>query len=181
MPHPVERVVIHSPAVFASLPAPPSPPPPESPPLPPTAPSPAPAAADPPDLSTGQQRELDGLFDMLRGPVRRQIILALAAGGPDHVGALAKGTHISQKLVSHHLGHLRTAGLVYSRRKGKCIEYETADHCVHYRRRSQRLFLTLTSYSGDVILKISVKIPKPPAATNPPASTQPPPDETAKE
>jgi DNA-binding transcriptional ArsR family regulator len=79
------------------------------------------------------------------------------SGGRVHVGGLAERTGVSQKTLSHHLDHLRTAGLVFSQRSGKCIEYEAAEDRVRYERHADGHFsITVTADGGGVSVTITV-------------------------
>jgi ArsR family transcriptional regulator, lead/cadmium/zinc/bismuth-responsive transcriptional repressor len=60
----------------------------------------------------------------LGDPTRLAIATALRAGGELCVCDLGWVTERSDKLVSHHVRQLRTAGLVRSRRDGKMVMYE---------------------------------------------------------
>ena len=63
----------------------------------------------------------------LGDPTRLQIAAALEAGGELCGCDLAWITGHSQKLVSHHLKVLRTAGLIGSRREGRIVFHELMD------------------------------------------------------
>src|SRR4051812_37982563 len=108
-------------------------------------PAPAPPPPPPPPrtaFSAEQERELDALHELLRCPGRRRILFGPTAGGSTgspragraNVGELERRTHVPAKTLSHHLGHLRTAGLVFGQRRGKHIEYEPAPGRVRYQR-----------------------------------------------
>jgi len=60
----------------------------------------------------------------LGDPTRLTIALALAGAEELCVCDLAWVTERAENLVSHHLGSLRAAGLVASRRDGKMVIYE---------------------------------------------------------
>jgi DNA-binding transcriptional ArsR family regulator len=59
----------------------------------------------------------------LADPTRLGVALALARGGELCVCDLAWVVERSDKLVSHHVRALRSAGLVHSRREGKMVIY----------------------------------------------------------
>jgi DNA-binding transcriptional ArsR family regulator len=63
----------------------------------------------------------------LGDPTRLAVAAALLAGGELCVCDLAWVTERSDKLVSHHVRQLRSAGLVRSRRDGKMVMYELTD------------------------------------------------------
>jgi DNA-binding transcriptional ArsR family regulator len=77
--------------------------------------------------------------------------------GRVNVGGLGGRTGSSQKALSHHLGHLRAAGLVYSQRSGKHIEYEPAPDRVRYERHADGHFsLTVSAHGGGVSVTLTV-------------------------
>jgi DNA-binding transcriptional ArsR family regulator len=59
----------------------------------------------------------------LADPTRLAIALSLARGGELCVCDLAWVVERSDKLVSHHVRALRSAGLVHSHREGKMVMY----------------------------------------------------------
>lgn len=61
------------------------------------------------------------------GDASRVRILAMLAGGPTHVGALAEAADISESAVSHHLRYLRQMRLVRARKDGRYVYYELDD------------------------------------------------------
>ncbi|MFJ9979434.1 ArsR/SmtB family transcription factor [Streptomyces cyaneofuscatus] len=63
----------------------------------------------------------------LADPTRLKVAAALAAGGELCVCDLAWVVGQAQNLVSHHLRHLRTAGLAASRRDGRLVMYTLTD------------------------------------------------------
>ena len=68
---------------------------------------------------------------------------------------------IAQKTLSHHLGHLRTAGLVFSQRSGKSICYEPAEGRVRYQRHPDGHFsLTVTARGSGVAVTLTVRVAK---------------------
>lgn len=68
-----------------------------------------------------------GAAKALGDPTRLSVAAALRDGGELCVCDLAWVTERSDKLVSHHVRQLRTAGLVHSRREGKMVMYELTD------------------------------------------------------
>jgi DNA-binding transcriptional ArsR family regulator len=68
-----------------------------------------------------------GAGKALGDPTRLTVAAALRDGGELCVCDLAWVTERSDKLVSHHVRQLRTAGLVRSRRDGKMVMYELTD------------------------------------------------------
>ena len=77
----------------------------------------------------GTMKMKDGVGDLrpvaaaiqLLGDATRLRLLLLLAGGEFNVTELCKRLGLPQPTVSHHLGLLRTAGMVEPRRQGKCI------------------------------------------------------------
>jgi ArsR family transcriptional regulator, lead/cadmium/zinc/bismuth-responsive transcriptional repressor len=63
----------------------------------------------------------------LGDPTRLGIAVALRDGGELCVCDLAWVTERSEKLVSHHVGRLRAAGLVQGRRDGKMVLHALTD------------------------------------------------------
>ena len=61
--------------------------------------------------------------------IRLRTLIALSAGESD-VGSLAAELHIAQSAISQHLGKLKDADLVPSRRDGKRIVYSLYDRRV---------------------------------------------------
>jgi DNA-binding transcriptional ArsR family regulator len=80
------------------------------------------------------------VFQALADPSRRAIFESLTRGEAA-VKELTARFHISQPAVSQHLGSLRDAGLVSSRRAGRCVYYRVdprgmkplIDWITHYR------------------------------------------------
>ena len=68
-----------------------------------------------------------GAAKALGDPTRLTVATALRDGGELCVCDLAWVTERSDKLVSHHVRQLRTAGLVRSRRDGKMVMYELTE------------------------------------------------------
>jgi DNA-binding transcriptional ArsR family regulator len=94
-------------------------PPPE--PLPGLSPEPPPD-----DLSPDVLQQTAATFGLLSGTVRLHLVWLLASGERD-VGTLAEAVGQSVATVSHHLGKLKLAGLVRSRREGKRQVYLVDD------------------------------------------------------
>jgi DNA-binding transcriptional ArsR family regulator len=84
-----------------------------------------------------QARTLAARAKALGDPTRLRIAAALQLGGQLCVCDLAWITDLPAKLVSHHCGVLRTAGLAESERQGKLVLYRLTDA-------GQRLLTTLT-------------------------------------
>ena len=63
----------------------------------------------------------------LSDPTRLRVAVALATGGELCVCDLAWVCGLAQNLVSHHVRHLRTAGLARSRRDGKLVMYRLTE------------------------------------------------------
>ena len=68
-----------------------------------------------------------GFARALGDPTRMSLAIALADAGELCVCDLAWVSERSEKLVSHHVRALRSAGLARSRRDGKMIMYELTD------------------------------------------------------
>jgi DNA-binding transcriptional ArsR family regulator len=84
----------------------------------------------------------DRIFKALADPSRRAILETLARGeGEAAVKDLTARFDISQPAVSQHLAALAAAGLVSSRREGRCVYYQVKpsgmqpliDWVAHYR------------------------------------------------
>lgn len=67
------------------------------------------------------------LAQALGDPTRLSLAVALADAGELCVCDLAWISERSEKLVSHHVRALRTAGLARSRREGKMVMYELTE------------------------------------------------------
>ena len=66
------------------------------------------------------------VFRALADPVRLELLAQIAARGPLCVCHLQDDLPYSQSRISKHLGTLRRAGLVTSRREGAWVYYETS-------------------------------------------------------
>jgi DNA-binding transcriptional ArsR family regulator len=88
---------------------------------------PPPAADGVPDPDVVQ--EAAATFGLLSATVRLELIWVLAAGESD-VGTLAEEVGQTVATVSHHLGKLKSAGLVTARRAGRHQFYAVADPLV---------------------------------------------------
>jgi DNA-binding transcriptional ArsR family regulator len=83
----------------------------------------------------------DDLFSALADPTRRAIFEHLVTAGEQTVRALTDRAGVSQPAVSKHLATLKDAGLVNSRRQGRCVYYRgeprgmkpLIDWIAHYR------------------------------------------------
>lgn len=80
----------------------------------------------------------------LGDPTRLGLALALARGGELCVCDLAWVSGRSEKLVSHHVRALRSAGLAQSRREGKMVMYELTQT-------GRALVETVTSLSAEPV------------------------------
>jgi ArsR family transcriptional regulator len=76
--------------------------------------------------STGDPQRCAPRLRALADPTRLAVLRRLAAG-PLHVGELVAAFAVEQSLMSHHLRALRDAGLVVSRRDGRCVRYHLAE------------------------------------------------------
>jgi len=104
-----------------------------------------------------RDREMDALLELLRCHVRRRILLSLTLRGAANVSALSTRTAIAVNTLSQHLHQLRTAGLVFSQRRGKEIWYEPIPERVRYQQDASGAFsLTLTARGSDVGVTITV-------------------------
>jgi ArsR family transcriptional regulator, arsenate/arsenite/antimonite-responsive transcriptional repressor len=65
-------------------------------------------------------------FRALADPIRLELLARVAASGPICVCHLEEQLPYSQSRISKHLGILRRAGLVSSRREGAWVYYETS-------------------------------------------------------
>jgi DNA-binding transcriptional ArsR family regulator len=65
----------------------------------------------------------DEVFRSLADPTRRAILESLISDGEQSVRALTDRTHVSQPMVSKHLGVLKDAGLVRDRPEGRSVFY----------------------------------------------------------
>ncbi|MEU8651438.1 metalloregulator ArsR/SmtB family transcription factor [Streptomyces sp. NPDC048737] len=70
--------------------------------------------------------EATGVFAMLSDATRLHLLWLLAQGESD-VGSLTERCGASRTAVSQHLGKLRLAGLVDTRRDGRHIHYRLSD------------------------------------------------------
>jgi ArsR family transcriptional regulator len=66
-------------------------------------------------------------FRALADPIRLELLARVAAYGPVCVCHLEEQLPYSQSRISKHLGTLRRAGLVSSRREGTWVYYETSE------------------------------------------------------
>ena len=81
-------------------------------------------------LARDVARDLGAVADVMRhlaDGTRVRLLLALAAGGEQNVAQLCLALPAPQPAVSHHLGILRRARLVRTRRHGREIHYRLDD------------------------------------------------------
>jgi ArsR family transcriptional regulator, lead/cadmium/zinc/bismuth-responsive transcriptional repressor len=78
-------------------------------------------------LSPGAAVGVAGQVKAFADPTRLTLAAALAEGGELCVCDLAWVAERAENLVSHHLGRLRSGGLVASRRAGKMVMYSLTD------------------------------------------------------
>ncbi len=72
-------------------------------------------------------KKIAGLLKILANEHRLLILCALAKG-PLTVGGIHRSTpHITASALSQHLGHLRTAGILKSKKQGINVIYEMDD------------------------------------------------------
>lgn len=69
------------------------------------------------------------IFKAIGDPVRIDI-LKLLAEGPRSVGEIVDAFDLSQPAISHHLGILKSAGLVTTRKENRSIIYSLDCGCV---------------------------------------------------
>jgi ArsR family transcriptional regulator len=72
--------------------------------------------------------EPDHLFAALADPTRRRILALLQAGGEQCVCVLYETLDLPQPKVSRHLGVLRAANVVATRREGLWVHYRIHPH-----------------------------------------------------
>jgi ArsR family transcriptional regulator, arsenate/arsenite/antimonite-responsive transcriptional repressor len=70
------------------------------------------------------------MFRALADPIRLELLAQIAARGPLCVCHLQEDLPYSQSRISKHLGTLRRAGLVTSRREGTWIYYEVDENAL---------------------------------------------------
>jgi ArsR family transcriptional regulator len=83
--------------------------------------------------------ELADLFKILSDKKRLAIVLHISYEGEQNVTDLCEHVQLPQPLVSHHLGRLREAGVLRTRRDGKHIYYSL------HRERFEQLMSMLAS------------------------------------
>jgi ArsR family transcriptional regulator, arsenate/arsenite/antimonite-responsive transcriptional repressor len=71
------------------------------------------------------------MFQALADPVRLELLAQIAARGPLCVCHLQEDLPYSQSRISKHLGTLRRAGLVTTRREGTWIYYSVEEEALH--------------------------------------------------
>jgi ArsR family transcriptional regulator len=87
-----------------------------------------PADADP--LDAGACEQLAAQFRALADPTRVALVSRIARSGEVCVCELVDGSGLSQPTISHHLGILRNAGLVTSRRQGTWAYYQVSPNAI---------------------------------------------------
>jgi len=70
------------------------------------------------------------VLKVMAHPIRLKIIKSLIDNGPSNVGSLQEKFHIPQPTVSSHLGKLRRAGILISRRNGTEIYYKVENEFI---------------------------------------------------
>lgn len=70
------------------------------------------------------------VLKVMAHPIRLKIIKSLIDNGPSNVGSLQEKFHIPQPTVSSHLGKLRRAGVLISRRNGTEIYYKVENEFI---------------------------------------------------
>ena len=66
---------------------------------------------------------MDEVFKALGDPTRLKIVQMLAENGETCVCKIVEAFNLSQPAVSHHMGILKHAGLLFARREGQWIHY----------------------------------------------------------
>ena len=74
-------------------------------------------------MNTRHVQNLARLFGVLSDETRLKLLKILQKHDEKHVSDLCKMLKLPQPTVSHHLGLLRTHGLVCNRRQGKQVFY----------------------------------------------------------
>ncbi|HEY2938617.1 MAG TPA: metalloregulator ArsR/SmtB family transcription factor [Gaiellaceae bacterium] len=80
------------------------------------------------------------VFRALADPIRLELLALIAANGPICVCHLEEALSYKQSRISKHLGTLRRAGLVRSRRQGTWVYYDV----------NEEMLDVATSFIGDV-------------------------------
>ena len=70
------------------------------------------------------------VLKVMAHPIRLKIIKTLIDNGPSNVGSLQEKFHIPQPTVSSHLGKLKRAGGLISRRNGTEIYYKVENEFI---------------------------------------------------
>jgi DNA-binding transcriptional ArsR family regulator len=83
------------------------------------------ALGDPESIRTQAQHHA-----VLADPTRLSLLTCIRDAGPISVSDLAAATGLHDTTVSQALRHLRAAGIVSTRRDGRIIRYQLADHQV---------------------------------------------------
>ena len=120
------------------------------------------------EFTPEQDRDHAWLVDAVKGPVRKRVLTALAAAaGRLNVTELARRVGVPQDRVSHHLGILKSKGLVHDHQAGRFIEYECAPGLVRLEQREDgRLSLTLSRGNGVEVTLTAPGVAKAPVASD---------------
>lgn len=70
-----------------------------------------------------EARRVAAVLAALAEPTRLRVIWHLTKG-PDHVGAIAEAVGIKMVNISHHLGVMRTAGVLEDEKEGRNVIYK---------------------------------------------------------
>jgi DNA-binding transcriptional ArsR family regulator len=73
--------------------------------------------------------DMYAIFKAIGDPVRLDI-LKLLAEGPKSVGEIVGAFDLAQPTISHHLGILKNAGLVVTRKENRSVIYSLNSGCV---------------------------------------------------
>ena len=78
-------------------------------------------------LSASEMDKEAAMFKVLANPVRLRLAILLAIKGETFVYMLANDLDVAEYTVSHHLGIMRSAGIVEFRREGTQMHYKLSN------------------------------------------------------
>ena len=99
--------------------------------------------------ATGSVEEVVRIMRLLADPTRLRLLLLLR-GSELNVTSICRRLEVAQPTVSHHLGLLRSVGLVTNRREGKQVFYTANPAAVEQLNRQDGLAIE----SGPVKLRV---------------------------